>query len=119
MSLRTLPLLVLNMGGEMLYILDQRLRAQHETDDKTQRVLNDIVRSMFSKAFMEELMKPQDLYSQRALRCVLTRLAHTSIMRLNPASMDRVRNLHQTVTRQAEITSTLTTGDPKHTYSIG
>ncbi|XP_049328915.1 protein OSCP1-like [Astyanax mexicanus] len=103
MSLRTLPLLVLNMGGEMLYILDQRLRAQHETDDKTQRggwseddrkrVLNDIVRSMFSKAFMEELMKPQDLYSQRALRCVLTRLAHTSIMRLNPASMDRLYDL--------------------------
>lgn len=103
MSLRTLPLLVVNMGGEMLYILDQRLRAQHETDDKTQRggwsdddrkrVLNDIVSTMFSKAFMEELMKPQDLYSHRALRCVLTRLAHTSIMRLNPASMDRLYDL--------------------------
>ncbi|XP_072530363.1 protein OSCP1a isoform X1 [Salminus brasiliensis] len=48
---------------------------------------------MFSKAFMGELMKPQDLYSHRALRCVLTRLAHTSIMRLNPASMDRLYDL--------------------------
>ncbi|KAI4877520.1 hypothetical protein NFI96_015233 [Prochilodus magdalenae] len=93
MSLRTLPLLVINLGGEMLYILDQRLRAQNETDDKTQKVLNDIVRTMFSRPFMEELMKPQDLYSHRALRCVLTRLAHTSIMRLNPASMDRLYDL--------------------------
>uniref|UniRef100_A0A3B4DBB4 Organic solute carrier partner 1a n=1 Tax=Pygocentrus nattereri TaxID=42514 RepID=A0A3B4DBB4_PYGNA len=99
MSLRTLPLLVINMGGEMLYILDQRLRAQNETDDKALRgnfvrdMLNDIVRTMFSKAFLEELMKPQDLYSHKALRCVLTRLAHTSIMRLNPASMDRLYDL--------------------------
>ncbi|XP_066525755.1 protein OSCP1-like isoform X1 [Hoplias malabaricus] len=56
-------------------------------------VLSDIVGSMFSKAFMEELLKPQDLYSLRALRCVITRLAHTSIMRLNPTSMDRLYDL--------------------------
>ena len=28
MSLKAMPLLFLNMGGEMIYILDQRLRAQ-------------------------------------------------------------------------------------------
>ncbi len=28
MSLRTLPLLYLNLGGEMMYVLDQRLSAQ-------------------------------------------------------------------------------------------
>ncbi len=53
-------------------------------------VMNDIVATMFNKAFLEELLRPQDLYSHRALRTVLTRLAHTSIMRLNPASMDKV-----------------------------
>lgn len=52
--------------------------------------MQDIVGVMFSKAFMEELMQPQDMYSHQALRCVLTRLAHTSIMRLNSTSMDRV-----------------------------
>lgn len=56
-------------------------------------VMNDIIGTMFNKAFMEELLKPQDLYSHRALRTVLTRLAHASIMRLNPASMDRVCNI--------------------------
>ncbi|XP_058264631.1 protein OSCP1a [Hemibagrus wyckioides] len=93
MSLRTLPLLMINMGGEMLYILDQRLRAQNETDDKIQKVMNDIVGVMFSKAFLEELMQPQDTYSHQALRYLLTRLAHTSIMRLNSTSIDRLYDL--------------------------
>ncbi|KAF7236278.1 Protein OSCP1, partial [Varanus komodoensis] len=37
MSLRTLPLLVLNLGGEMLYIVDQRLRAQSIPGDKARQ----------------------------------------------------------------------------------
>ncbi|XP_016088981.1 protein OSCP1a [Sinocyclocheilus grahami] len=103
MSQRTLPLLIINLGGEMIYILDQRLRAQDDNDDKTQRgrwtdddrkrVMNDIVATMFNKAFLEELLRPQDLYSHRALRTVLTRLAHASIMRLNPLSMDKLYDL--------------------------
>ncbi|XP_055749788.1 protein OSCP1-like [Salvelinus fontinalis] len=103
MSMRTLPLVFINLGGEMLYILDQRLQTQNTANDNTQkgvwsdddrkRVMNDIIATMFSKAFMEELLKPQDLYSNRALRTVLTRLAHASIMRLNPASMDRLYEL--------------------------
>uniref|UniRef100_A0A8C1MJ77 Organic solute carrier partner 1a n=1 Tax=Cyprinus carpio TaxID=7962 RepID=A0A8C1MJ77_CYPCA len=103
MSQRTLPLLIINLGGEMIYILDQRLRAQDDNDDKTQRgrwtdddrkrVMNDIVATMFNKAFLEELLRPQDLYSHRALRTVLTRLAHASIMRLNQASMDKLYDL--------------------------
>lgn len=55
-------------------------------------VMNDIVGTMYSKPFMDELLKPQQLYSHRTMKTVLTRLAHTSIMRLNPASMDRVRS---------------------------
>ncbi|XP_067217622.1 protein OSCP1a [Chanodichthys erythropterus] len=103
MSQRTLPLLIINLGGEMIYILDQRLRAQDENGDKTQRgvwtdddrkrVMNDIVGTMFNKAFLEELLRPQDLYSHRALRTVLTRIAHASIMRLNLASMDKLYDL--------------------------
>lgn len=58
-------------------------------------VMTDIVGVMFSKAFMEEVTQPQDMYSHRALRCVLTRLAHTSIMRLNSTSMDKVGRLRK------------------------
>lgn len=53
-------------------------------------VMNDIITTMFNKKFMEELFKPQDLYSKKALRTVYDRLAHASIMRLNQASMDKV-----------------------------
>ncbi|XP_061597991.1 protein OSCP1-like isoform X2 [Cololabis saira] len=93
MSVRTLPLVFINLGGEMLYILDQRLRAQNTSVDHSEKVMNDIVGMMFSKAFMDELLKPQQLYSHRAMKTVLTRLAHTSIMRLNPASMERLYEL--------------------------
>ncbi|XP_026040641.1 protein OSCP1 isoform X3 [Astatotilapia calliptera] len=103
MSSRTLPLLFINLGGEMLYILDQRLRAQNIPADKAKkvstipgwieadrkRVMNDIITTMFNKKFLEELFKPQELYSKKALRTVFDRLAHASIMRLNQASMDK------------------------------
>uniref|UniRef100_A0A3B5A1M0 Protein OSCP1-like n=1 Tax=Stegastes partitus TaxID=144197 RepID=A0A3B5A1M0_9TELE len=105
MSVRTLPLVFINLGAEMLYILDQRLRAHNTSEDNSEkgrgvwsendrkRVMNDIVGTMFGKAFMDELLKPQQLYSHRTMKTVLTRLAHTSIMRLNPASMDRLYEL--------------------------
>ena len=53
-------------------------------------VMHDIVGTMFNKRFMEELFKPQDTYSKKAMRTVFDRLAHASIMRLNSASMDKV-----------------------------
>ncbi|KAM6909880.1 protein OSCP1 isoform 1-T1 [Xenentodon cancila] len=107
MSSRTLPLLFINLGGEMLYILDQRLRAQNIPADKAKkvstiaawieedrkRVMNDIITTMFNKKFLEELFKPQELYSKKALRTVFDRLAHASIMRLNQASMDKLYDL--------------------------
>ncbi|XP_027720595.1 protein OSCP1 isoform X1 [Vombatus ursinus] len=93
MSVRSLPLLFLNLGGEMLYILDQRLRAQNIPADKARKVMNDIITTMFNKKFLEELFKPQELYSRKALRAIYDRLAHCSIMRLNQASMDKLYDL--------------------------
>lgn len=55
--------------------------------------MNDIITTMFNKKFLEELFKPQELYSKKALRTVFDRLAHASIMRLNQASMDKVPSL--------------------------
>ncbi|KAL6099423.1 oscp1 [Pungitius sinensis] len=103
MSVRTLPLVFINLGGEMLYILDQRLQALNTSVDNSEkgiwsendrkRVMTDIVGAMFSKDLMDELLKPQQLYSHRTLKTVLTRLAHTSIMRLSQASMDKLYEL--------------------------
>ncbi|KAL4629347.1 protein OSCP1-like [Arapaima gigas] len=93
MSMRTLPLLFINLGGEMLYILEQRLQSYKVPVDKPSKVMNDIICALFSKSFMEELFKPHEIYSKRTQRAVLTRLAHASILRLNQASMDKLYDL--------------------------
>ncbi|XP_069934839.1 protein OSCP1 isoform X6 [Oryctolagus cuniculus] len=67
--------------------------ANEWTEVDRKRVLNDIVSTMFNRKFMEELFKPQELYSKKALRTVYDRLAHASIMRLNQASMDKLYDL--------------------------
>lgn len=83
MSLMTMPLVVVNLGAEMVYILDQRLKAQCIAEDKSRMVLNDVVRTWFDNRFIEELFKPQQLYSLTATRQIFERLARSSIMRLN------------------------------------
>lgn len=83
MSLMTMPLVVVNLGAEMVYILDQRLKAQCIAEDKSRMVLNDVVRTWFDNRFIEELFKPQQLYSLTATRQIFERLALSSIMRLN------------------------------------
>nr|XP_053627109.1 protein OSCP1-like [Cherax quadricarinatus] len=93
MSLRALPLQFLNLGGEMMYIIDQRLRAQNIVPDRAAKVRNDIISIMLNRRFVDELFKPQELYSRRALRTVFDKLAHASIMRLNTPSMDKLYDL--------------------------
>lgn len=53
-------------------------------------VLGDVVNCMFNTQFIDELFKPQPAYHQKATRVVFDRLAHSSIMRLNKNSMDKV-----------------------------
>ncbi len=53
-------------------------------------VVNDIVGSMFSVKFVEEVFRPQELYPKKAVKNIFEKLAHSSIMRLNEASMDKV-----------------------------
>merc|ERR1711939_128671 len=93
MALWGMPLLLINMGGEMIYILDQRLHAQNVPVEKSFKVLDDVVRTMFNPKFVAELFKPQDIYSPASMRQVFDRLAHSSIMRLSEASMDKLYDL--------------------------
>ncbi|XP_067010652.2 protein OSCP1 [Anabrus simplex] len=92
-SLRTVPLLFLNLGGEMMYILDQRLTAQNIPKDKALKVMNDIGGIMFNERFLRELFKPLEAYNKLALRKLFEDLVHSSIMRLNKASMDKLYDL--------------------------
>jgi len=89
----TMPVLIVNMGGEMVYILAQRLQAQNIPDSKGQKVLCDVVRTMYYPRFIDELFKPQEIYSLQSTRQIFDRLAHSSIMRLNESSMDKLFDL--------------------------
>mmetsp|Transcript_101294 Transcript_101294/g.180005 ORF Transcript_101294/g.180005 Transcript_101294/m.180005 type:complete len:380 (-) Transcript_101294:76-1215(-) len=92
-NLMTMPVLIVNMGGEMVYILAQRLQAQKIADAKGQKVLCDVVRTMYYPRFIEELFKTQEIYSLQSTRQIFDRLAHSSIMRLNESSMDKLFDL--------------------------
>lgn len=93
MSLLALPLQFLNLGGEMMYIIDQRLHAQDIPYERAAKVRNDIIGIMLNRRFVEELFKPQELYTRSALRTVFDKLAHGSVMRLNAPSMDKLFDL--------------------------
>eukprot|EP00994_Dinema_validum_P008176 NODE_724_length_1391_cov_56.061848_g533_i0.p1 GENE.NODE_724_length_1391_cov_56.061848_g533_i0~~NODE_724_length_1391_cov_56.061848_g533_i0.p1 ORF type:complete len:376 (-),score=102.16 NODE_724_length_1391_cov_56.061848_g533_i0:173-1300(-) len=93
MSLLSMPFLIVNFGGEMIYILEQRLHAQNIPKDKSNKVLQDVTRAMFSIKFVAELVKPQEIYSSASTREIFDRLAHSSIMRLSESSMDKLYDL--------------------------
>lgn len=88
-----MPILMLNMGGEMIYILHQRLQAQNIAEDKAKKVLEDVIRTMYTPLFLEELFKPQDIYSNSSAKQIFDKLAHSSIMRLNKTSMEKLYDL--------------------------
>lgn len=88
-----MPMLIINMGGEMVYILEQRLHAQNIAEDKAKRVLQDVIRTMYNSKFIAELFRSQATYSMQATRQIFDRLAHSSIMRLNESSMDKLFDL--------------------------
>jgi len=92
-SEQAMPILIINMGGEMLYILEQRLQAQAIVEEKSLRVLQDVISTMFSEKFISELFKAQKMYSSTSTRQIFDRLAHSSIMRLNTSSMDKLYDL--------------------------
>jgi hypothetical protein len=89
-----MPMLVLNLGGEMVYVLQQRLLAQNITPAKATKVLDDVVGAMFNDSFIEELFKPQPPYSAASTKMIFERLAHSSIMKLNAQSMGKVNSIN-------------------------
>lgn len=56
-------------------------------------MLQDVIRTMYNPKFISELFRPQDIYAMSSVRQVFDRLAHSSIMRLNETSMDKLFDL--------------------------
>eukprot|EP00051_Salpingoeca_urceolata_P027736 m.483048 g.483048 ORF g.483048 m.483048 type:complete len:402 (-) comp22753_c0_seq1:32-1237(-) len=93
MSLRLLPVAVFNLGGEMSYVLDERLIAQGIPADRASQVRVQIVKAMFHPKFMDEIFRCQEMYTLQKLYSVFERICHASIMRLNASSMSKLFDL--------------------------
>jgi len=92
-SLGAMPMVVVNLGGEMVYVLRQRLAAQKIDHEKSRQVLNDVVGAMFNENLVHEIFKPHPLYSSEATKQIFQKLSHCSIMKLNDSSMSKLYEL--------------------------
>lgn len=52
--------------------------------------MSDVIKTLFSEKFIEELMRPQEMFSMLSTKKVFEKIAHSSIMRLNATSMSKV-----------------------------
>jgi hypothetical protein len=87
-----MPLILINMGGEMLYILEQRLKAQNIAADKADKVLHDVCNAMFGSALVAKIFEA-GTYTPSTTKALFQQLAHSSIMRLNESSMSKLFDL--------------------------
>ncbi|GMS89910.1 hypothetical protein PENTCL1PPCAC_12085, partial [Pristionchus entomophagus] len=87
-----MPLLFINLGAEMLYVLDQRLRSVGT--DKAARVLTDLINNMFKAEKLQKyfLAVSCDL-SFEDMKKHFQDIATSSIMKLNTTSMDKLFDL--------------------------
>ncbi|KAJ8687279.1 hypothetical protein QAD02_023073 [Eretmocerus hayati] len=87
------PILYLNMGGEMLYVLQQRLQTQRISPDKSNQVLNDVIYAMLNPHQLQPVFEPGPILGLAWLRPQLERVVLSSIMRLDAGSMGKLFDL--------------------------
>ncbi|KAI6215283.1 Protein OSCP1 [Aphelenchoides besseyi] len=127
MSQRAMPFIFLNMAGEMAYILEQRLivslfkrknrvggYTQRVSQQRCRQVLSDVLRVVFNDKFLTKLFDPQEQYSRSSLRQYFEKMAHSSVMRLNESSMDRLFDM-MTMTVKYQM---LSVDEPRYLINI-
>ncbi|XP_043512750.1 protein OSCP1 [Frieseomelitta varia] len=93
MSLYATPILYLNMGGEMLYVLQQRLKAQRISADKTVQVLDDVTAALLNPKILSSVFEEKPLTKISLLRSTLECVVLSSIMKLDKSSMNKLFDL--------------------------
>ncbi|CCD72206.1 Cytochrome P450 [Caenorhabditis elegans] len=96
MSSHAFPALYLNLGVEMMYVLDQRLRVQKERvedREKSDKVVKEIMLGFLAKKTLDEVFKGHGTPTRVGLKMFFEKVAHCSIMRLNENSMDKLFDL--------------------------
>ncbi|KAL0129718.1 hypothetical protein PUN28_001762 [Cardiocondyla obscurior] len=81
------------MGGEMLYVLRQRLKAQKIDIDKTIQVLDDVTIALLNPKILSSIFEASPMIEIPQLRSTLESVALSSIMKLDKSSMDKLFDL--------------------------
>ncbi|KAM7343290.1 organic solute carrier partner 1 [Cochliomyia hominivorax] len=90
--------ILVNLGCEMLYVIDQRLKAQQIALDKSIQVIHDITAVLLEPKFIDSIivgsMQPNaQLLTEEHCKFMLKDIATCSLMRLDDLSMDKLWNL--------------------------
>ena len=112
--LMSMPIIINCLGGEMIYILCSRLKAQKISTEKSTRVIKDIGNVLFNKKFQTELYIHKKPYFHQEIKSIFESFVHASIMRLNTTSMNKLFEL-MLMTLKLQI---LRTRYPEEIYQI-
>ena len=112
--LMSMPVIINCLGGEMIYILCSRLKAQSISEEKSIRVIKDIGNLLFNKKFQNDLYIHKKPNKHQEVKSIFETLAHSSIMRLNSTSMNKLFEL-MLMTLKLQI---LRTRYPEEIYQI-
>uniref|UniRef100_A0A0K8U7X1 Protein OSCP1 n=1 Tax=Bactrocera latifrons TaxID=174628 RepID=A0A0K8U7X1_BACLA len=90
--------LMVNLGCEMLYVIDQRLKAQQICEEKSTQVIHDVTVVLLEPKFLDSLIVGSTHHNSQLLtvdhcKYMLNDIATSSIMRLDKSSMDKLWNL--------------------------
>ena len=91
--LMSMPIIMNCLGGEMIYILCSRLKAQNISIDKSIKVIKDIGHILYNKKFQNDLYIHKKPYKHQEVKIIFENFAHSSIMRLNTSSMNKLFEL--------------------------
>ncbi|XP_017475639.1 PREDICTED: uncharacterized protein LOC108365906 [Rhagoletis zephyria] len=90
--------LLVNLGCEMLYVIDQRLKAQQISEEKSTQVIHDVTVVLLEAKFIDSLIVGSTRNNSQLLtvdhcKFMMNDIATSSIMRLDKSSMDKLWNL--------------------------
>lgn len=77
----------------MIYILCSRLKAQNISLEKSIRVIKDIGNILFNKKFQNDLYLHKKPFKHQEVKSIIESFAHSSIMRLNSTSLNKLFEL--------------------------
>ncbi|XP_011501420.1 PREDICTED: protein OSCP1 [Ceratosolen solmsi marchali] len=100
------PILYLNMGGEMLYVLQQRLNTQRISLDKTIQVMNEVIRAFLNQKQLRSIFDKSLQMHLYSLRTILEQVVLSSIMKLDSNSMNKLFDLMITMVKYQLDTAT-------------